>query len=135
MTAFTEACDCLYADGICRSQWTVVQKCLMDHELRCGNDVRSQMMPVRCGTRAEGTDLPKCESQKDSADHVGESIVQEGVAGTPPALLDQVPDHGPAQPVAEELGCGAMQGPLRWWDVLGGFEDAWVWKRAISRSI
>ena len=45
---------------------------------------------------AEGTDLPECEGQENGADHVGESIVQKGVTGTPSALLYQVPNHRPA---------------------------------------
>ena len=59
---------------------------------------------------AEATDLPECEGQEDGADHVSESIVQEGVAGTPSALLDQVPDHGPAEPIAKEFECATVQG-------------------------
>ncbi len=85
---------------------------------------------MRYSSTAEGTDLPKCEGQEHSADHVGESIVQEGVAGTPSALLYQVPDHRPAQPMEPRTGIskswsGDAEAGGLWW----GGEDARFWER------
>ena len=64
----------------------------------CRDDTTGSMWSIARPTNAH---LPEGERQDNGADKVCERIVQEGVAGTPAALLDQIPDHRPARTVAK----------------------------------